>query len=327
MTYPVAYGSDTAAGGDGIYIRAKASGGSQADVYAIFDEMAAQGISISLSNIELARKTQAFANLRRAYAGHSEEYIIDLLMDGISIPDERWKQPMLLADETTVFGMAKRYASDADNLTESVVNGLTYVDLRFGCPRVNTGGVIMIVAEIAPEQLFERQEDPYLHARDPDELPHFLRDTLDPEKVVVVENQEIDIDHATPTGSFGYAPLNWEWTKSIPQVGGKFYRPAVDAPFDEDRQRIWAVETQNPTLSRDFYLVSGMHYKPFVVTDPAIDHFECLIRGEALIRGSTVFGGILIEAEDDYEKVLEKAPQNRIQKPTTTEAPEQQPAE
>lgn len=295
--------------------------GLAADVGAVFQEMMEAGVTISLSNIELARKTQAFAALRRSYAGHSDEYIIDLLMDGISVPEEVWKKPVLLADVSTVFGMSKRYASDGENLTESVVNGVTYVDLRFSCPRVPSGGVIMIVAEIAPEQLFERQKDPYFHARNVDDLPQFLRDTLDPEKVSVVTNEEIDIDHSAPTGTFGYAPLNHQWAKSRPTIGGKFYRPEVDAEFDEDRQRIWAVETANPRLSQDFYLVSGMHYKPFVVTDTAIDPFECLTRGGAMIRGNTVFGGLLVEAEDDYAEVLEEAPLDRIDKPAAAARP------
>lgn len=282
---------------------------------AVFDELAGNGITVSLSNIEMARKTQAFANLRRQYSGHSDEWIINLLMDGISLPQESWKQPMLLADESTVFGMSKRYATDSSNLTESVVNGMTAIDLKLNVPRCPTGGIVMICAEISPEQLFERQKDPYLFASSVDDLPQFLRDTLDPEKVVVVTNDEVDIDHDTPTATFGYAPLNHEWARSIPQVGGKFRRPAVDEAFDEDRQRIWAVETANPVLSEDFYLCTTMHYKPFVVTDLAIDPFEALLRGESMIRGNTVFGGLLVEAEGDYEAVLAQAPTDRIQKP------------
>lgn len=290
------------------------------DLAAAFAELAEAGITVSLSNIELARKTQAFASLRRQYAGHDDAYIIDLLMNAISIPDEQFKQPILLADQTTVVGMSKRYASDGASLTESVVNGLTAVDIRFRVPRVGVGGVVMVVAEISPEQLFERQMDPYLHATTVDEFPQFLRDTLDPEKVVIVKNEEIDIDHDTPDGTFGYAPLNHQWSKSQPNIGGKFLRPAVDEAFDEDRQRIWAVETQNPTLSTDFYLVSNLHLKPFVVTDTAIDPFECLARGEASIQGLTVFGGLLIEAEGDYEAVLAEAPQDRIELPADTTA-------
>lgn len=280
----------------------------------VWAELADNGITVSLSNIELARKTQAFANLRRQYNGHSDEAIIDLLMDGISIPDLAWKQPILLCDETTVFGMSKRYASDGASLTESVVNGMTGIECRFSCPRVPMGGVIMITAEIAPEQLFERQTDPYLLAGTVADIPQFLPDTLDPEKVVVVRNVEIDTSHTAPTTTFGYAPLNHEWAKSVPNVGGKFYRPTVDEAFDEDRQRIWAVETVDPVLSTDFYLVTSMHYKPFVVTDENIDHFEILGRGATSIRGNTVFGGLLVEATSDYAEVMEEAPTDRIDK-------------
>lgn len=279
------------------------------DIYA---ELQDNGITLSLSNIELARRTQAFALLRRQYHGHSDEYIIDLLMDGITVPEQAWRQPILLADRSTVFGMSKRYASDAGNLTESVVNGLTFIDVGFTVPRCPTGGVIMLVAEITPEQLFERQKDPYLHALEVEQLPQFLRDTLDPEKVSVVTNDYVDLDHDTPNATFGYAPLNHEWAHTAPQIGGRFYRPTVDASFDEDRQRIWAVETQNPVLSEDFYLCTTMHQKPFVVTNQ--DPFEAVVRGGAVIRGNTVFGGLLIEANNDYAEISAEAPVERIEK-------------
>lgn len=279
----------------------------------VWAELAENGITVSLSNIEMARKTQAFAELRRQFNGHTDEYIIDLLMDGITVPEQAWEQPILLGDMHTVFGMSKRYATDAANLTESVVNGMTFVEQRFSCPKVPMGGVIMMVVEVTPEQLWERQQDPYLAATTVEQLPQFLRDTLDPEKVVVVKNEEIDLDHDTPTDTFGYAPLNHQWTKSVPRIGGKFYRPAVDAAFDEDRQRIWAVETQNPVLSEDFYLCTTMHQKPFVLTTG--DNFEVLVRGDAAIRGNTVFGGMLIEATNDYAKVAEEQPTDRLTKP------------
>ena len=307
--FPHAAAIHNQADGNFVYMKMTAAAGGFPDVWA---ELQDNGITVSLSNIDMARKTQAFANLRREYSGHSDEYIIDLLMDGITVPEQAWNQPILLGDMSTVFGMSKRYASDAANLTESVVNGITALEQRFSCPRVPMGGVIMMVVEVSPEQLFERQKDPYLHATTVDELPQFLRDTLDPEKVVVVKNEEIDLDHDTPNDTFGYAPLNHQWTRSIPQIGGKFYRPAVDAAFDEDRQRIWAVETQNPVLSQDFYLCTTMHQKPFVMTTG--DNFELLVRGEAAIRGNTVFGGALIEATDDYAEVVEEQPNERIDK-------------
>jgi len=278
----------------------------------IFAEMQENGITVSLANIDLARKTQAFARLREQYKGLSDDHIINLLMDGIHIPDQGMKQPILLADVTTQFGMVKRYASDAANLTESVVNGATVLNVNVRTPRVGVGGVVMIVAEVTPDQLFERQPDPYLHITDVDRLPQYLRDELDPEKVEVVKNEQIDLDHDTPNATFGYAPLNWVWNHHVPSIGGKFYRPAVDSSFDEDRQRLWAVETQNPVLSTDFYVVSGIHLKPFV--DQNSDPFEVVGRGIAAISGNTVFGMNLLEANGAYEEVLAEAPQERIEK-------------
>lgn len=277
----------------------------------VFAELTDQGITVSLSNIELARKTQAFARLRQQYNAH-DDWIINMLMDGISIPEQAFKQPMLLADRRTVFGMAKRYATDSGNLTESVVNGATFLDMSIQVPRIGTGGVVMVVAEITPDQLFERQEDPFLHTVDHETLPQYLRDTLDPEKVDVVKNGRIDTDHATPSATFGYEPMNARWNIDAPRVGGRFYRPVVDGAFDEDRQRIWSVETANPTLSTDFYLCTNMNTKPFVVSNQ--DPFEVVTQGDLYIEGNTVFGGHLVEATDDYEKVLAVAPQERIAK-------------
>jgi hypothetical protein len=242
-----------------------------------------------------------------------EDHIINLLMDAISIPEQAFKQPMLIGDKTTIFGQSKRYATDSGNLTESVVNGMTQIDMSVQLPRVNMGGVIMVVAEITPDQLFERQEDPFLSALTVDDLPQFLRDTLDPEKVDIVKNRRIDTSHATPDGTFAYEPLNARWNYDVPRVGGpKFYRPTVNTSFDEDRQRIWAVETINPTLSTDFYLCTNMHTKPFVVTNQ--DPFEVVSQGEIFIEGNTVFGGHLVEATNDYEEVMAVAPQERIEK-------------
>lgn len=249
VTYPVAASTK----GDLHHVVVKATGATAAVALPeIYAELQGAGVTISLSNLELARKTQAFAKLRAEYSGHTDDYIIDLLMDAITIPDQQLTQPILVGEAATVFGMSKRYASDSGNLTESVVNGATFVDLNIRCPRIGVGGVIMIVCEITPEQLFERQKDPYFHADGVEDFPQYLRDTLDPEKVVVVPNNFVDVDHDTPDATFGYAPLNHEWNYIAPRIGGKFYRPEVDAGFDEDRQRLWAVETQNRFCRRTF---------------------------------------------------------------------------
>lgn len=276
-------------------------------------ELQAAGLTLKLSNIEVAKKTQAFAKLRRQYTGYSDEYIIDMLMSGLSIPNLALSEPLLLADRQTVFGMNKRYSTDSVDLTASVVNGGTFIDLVFRTPRVPTGGVIMILVEAMPEQVWERQQDNFMFIKDQDNYPDFMRDFLDPEKVEIVTNEYMDVDHDTPDATFGYQPLNASWKRHPPNIGGKFYRPQVDDPWVEDRNRIWACETENPTLSEDFYLCTNMHQNVFV--DTVSDPFEAQTRGSVAIVGNTVFGQILLEASDDYDKVMEEAPLDTIDKP------------
>ena len=74
------------------------------------------------------------------------------------------------------------------------------------------------------------------------------------------------------------------------------------------RQRLWALETVNPVLGSDFYLVKNMHMKPFL--DTVSDPFEIAVAGNAVIGGNTVFGGMLVEATNvsNYDKVVAKAP-------------------
>lgn len=278
----------------------------------VFAEMQQNGLQVTLANIDMARKAQAFALMRQQFTGLDDDGIIDLLMQGIQVPDQGWKQPILLSDQSSSFSMVKRFATDAGNLDQGVTNGATMMNVRLRAPRCPTGGVIMVVAEITPEQLWERQRDPYLHLQSVAGLPNALRDELDPEKVAVVKNGQIDNHHTDPDGTFAYAPLNWEWAHPIPAVGGKFYRPLVDGTIDEARQRIWAVETANPVLSEDFYVVKNMHTKPFF--DTATDPFEVAGRGAADIVGNTVFGPRLIEASDDYATVIDEAPIDRIEK-------------
>ena len=309
-------------GGDGVFYVEQGTGPAAAlpNLRVVLPEISIPGgsqeLTVLLSDIDAARKSVWFAKLREQYNGLDDEYIIDMLMQGISVPEQMYKQPMLLAQKETIFGFSKRYASDGANLTESVVNGATVVDLNIRIPRMTTGGIVMIVAECVPDQLFERQQDPLLHLSTVAELPDAMRDELDPEKVDVVYNRYVDTDHDTPDSVFGYEPLNAKWDVKVRRVGGRFLRPEVDAPFDEDRQRIWSSEVQNPTLSSDFYLASDVHIKPFA--DQTQDPFEVVASGQLVIEGNTVFGPALIEASDNYAKVVETVPQQRIQKPPAT---------
>jgi hypothetical protein len=270
--------------------------------------------TMSLADIEQAKKTAAFAKLRSLYDGIDDEYIIDLLMSGIRVPEEAMKQPILLARQQTMIGYRQRFATDAANLDESVTNGFATVDLNIRTPgNMNTGGVIMITAEILPEQLWERKKDYFLYETNPDKLPNFLRDFLDPEKISRVSNDHLDVNHSQPDGTFGYAPLNHEWQRDYVNVGGKYYRPANDA-FDEDRQKIWTVEATDPTLSEDFYLVSSLHKKVFA--DQVADAFEITCISDCEISGNTVFGERLLESDttSDYEAITALVDTARIEK-------------
>lgn len=291
----------------------------QVDFTGITAELQAQGVTLSLSNLELARKAQAFAKLREQFDGFDDDYIIDMLMDGLTIPDQNLKQPILLADQTVRFSQAKRYATDSGNLAESAVSGGTIANLRLRVPRINTGGIVMVIAEVVPEQLFERQRDPWFFAGntrdmgDLVDLPAFLRDFLDPEKVDIVKKGEIDTDHANAAETFGFAPKNWKWNAWGARVGGKFLRPTANTSVDDVRQRIWAVEDVNPVLGANFYEVASMHQKPFLDTE--IDNFEASLVGNAVIDGNTVFGPMLIESGENYDAVMAKADQDRIVQP------------
>jgi hypothetical protein len=281
----------------------------------IFAELTQGGnATMSLADIDQAKKTAAFAKLRSMYDGIDDEHIIDLLMEGIRVPEETMKQPILLAKQQTMIGYNQRYATDAANLDTSVTNGYASVDLNIRTPQMNTGGVIMITAEIVPEQMWERKKDYFLYETNPDNLPNYLRDVLDPEQVSVVKNDHLDVNHSTPNGTFGYAPLNHEWNlRDMVNVGGKYYRPANDA-FDEDRAKIWTVETTDPTLSADFYLVDSLHKKVF--SDQVADSFEITCISDMEITGNTVFGERLLEtdATSDYQAITDLVDTVRIDK-------------
>jgi predicted Rdx family selenoprotein len=212
-----------------------------------------------------------------------------------------------------MIGFNQRYATDGANLDKSATNGMATIDMSFRTPAMNTGGVIMITAEIVPEQLWERKKDYFLYTTDPDTLPNYLRDVLDPEAVAVIKNNHADVNHATPDGTFGYAPLNHEWQRDAVNVGGKYYRPANDA-FDEDRAKIWTAEQTSPSLNEDFYLCSNLHKKVFA--DQVSDSFEITCLSDMQIVGNTVFGAGLQEtdATSDYDTITSQVDSSRIVK-------------
>lgn len=277
---------------------------------AIFAELTGIVGKISLSNIELAKQTAAWAKIREQYSGLSEDHIMDLLLDGIRVPDEALRQPILLAKGQTAFGFNERHATDGASLAKSVTNGVAEVTLNFRTPPMNTGGVIIVTAEIVPEPLFERLQDKFLRITNPSGLPSFVKDFLDPDKVEVVENRFVDVLHGTPAGIFGYAPLNHHWKRALRRIGGKFFRPNPDT-FVEDRLRFWSVEKLNPALTTDFYLVPA-NLPHTVFDDELVDPFEVLTLGSCEIVGNTVFGKVITEDDGNYAAVDAQVDKSRV---------------
>lgn len=278
----------------------------------LFAHLEADSVKVLLSDIETAKTTAWFAQLREQFIGHDDDYIIDLLMQGIQVPEQLWQQPLNIASRHTMFGFSKRYATDGSSLTKSVVNGATAIDLSFTLPRVTTGGVILVTAEFLPDQIFERTQDPLLFCSSVDQLPQLDRDFPDPEKVQEVKNGRIDTDHSTPDGLFGYEPLNAHWMVSSRRAGGRYIRPSVNDPTDEDRMQIWSCEVEDPEFNEDWHLAGTIHTEVF--EDTQEDPVEVVASGSIVIEGNTVFGPALSEADGNYEKVQEKVPSDRIEK-------------
>lgn len=278
----------------------------------IFADLATTGVKISLANIELAKRTQWYAELKKQFEALPESWIIDLLMEGISVPDKMWQQPIKIADKTEVFGIQKRWATDGANLTDAVVNGSAICDLNIVLPRCPTGGIVMVTAEVLPEQLFERARDPLLFITDTTHLPNAMRDDLDPQKVERMSNAEIDTAHTNPNGLFGYRPLNWSWQASNTRIGGKWFKSAASNTFNEERQHFWTVETPAPSLGSDFMIAETFNTLPFVVTNQDVGEVE--LQGTCIIEGNTVFGERLIENDNTYNEVLANVDRTRLTK-------------
>lgn len=297
--------------GTDIGIRAQTTGvaaaGNKPQIYA---ELAQNGITVSLSNLQVARKAQQWAKVRERYEGLSDEYIIENLMDGLSMPDVLMTQPIQLTDVTVPFAQAKRYATDAANLASSAVSGGAFAEFDVNIPRIGVGGIFMLVAEMVPTQLFERQQDPFLNTLSATAFPRALQDSMDPEKVEAVLNKQIDSKHSAPTTQFGFAPLHWKWRSWGPRMGGKFLRPTTDPATDTVRRRFWANEAANPILGRDFYLATTVHTKPFL--DTVNDPFEISIMGTTRIVGNTQFGGPLVESGENYDAILDQVDMTRL---------------
>lgn len=271
----------------------------------IFAEMEDNGITVALANIDQARKLTAFAKLREQREGHTDPHIIENLMAGIPIEDQAWMYPMLIDTQMVAVDQVRRMASDGDNLEEGVANGLVRMSLGANVPENPYGGVIMVMLEAIPKQLFERQADPYFTTVNLDDLPRYDRDFLNPMPVVAVLNKEIDVNHSNPLARFAYARRNWKWMQDVSRVGGDLYAPGADAATDVERRLIYPTDVVDPALNTEFYLSTTLGKTVFL--EPMRDPIRVGVGGTLSIRGLTIIGEVH-ESEANYDAVRAEYP-------------------
>lgn len=275
---------------------------------AIFAEMTGQSIGITLNDIDKARTTQAFAKMRTAYAGNdstgfdNDDTIVAHLMEGLSVPEDAFKRPWLLDSKRVPVGFAERFATDAANLDASVTVGRASAVLSLNVPVQDVSGVIIFTIEVLPERVDERMSDEWFLATHVDHLPNPLRDVQRIEPVDLVLNRRIDARHATPSGLYGYEPMNNKWNRDFTRLGGDFFMSTPGGGWTENRSNIWQTELVNPTFGASHYL-APVPFPHTVFSDTNADAFEFVCRHAVQINGLTQIGDPLAENNDDYAAV------------------------
>lgn len=276
----------------------------------LFAEMAGQTVGTTLADIDKARTTQSFAKLRTAYAGNdatgfdNDDTIVALLMQGIAVPPEDFKRPWLLDSKRVPIGFAERFASDGANLDQSVTLGRASAMLSLNVPAQDVGGIIVFTVEVLPERIDERMSDEYLSYTEFNDLPNALRDVQRVEPVDMVLNRRVDAKHSTPSGLYGYEPMNNVWNRDFTRLGGDFYQPTPAAGFSETRSNIWQTEIVNPAFGTSHYL-APVDFPHDVFADTLGDAYEFTCRHMLTISGITQIGDVLAENNDDYEAIGE----------------------
>lgn len=289
---------------DATAYRASANG----QYWDIFAEMAGQSVSVSLADIDNARKTKAFAKMQAAYAGNdasgfdNDDAIVAMLMQGLPVDPDQFQRPWLLDSRRVPVGFAERFATDAGNLDQSVTQGRASARLSINVPASEFGGVVIYTVEVLPERIDERMSDEWVHLIEPSDMPNALRDVQRIEPVDLVTNRRIDVRHTTPDGLYGYEPMNNKWNRDFTRLGGVFYNSTPGAGFNENRANIWQTEIVDPAFNSGHYLAPA----PFphdVFADQTADAFEAVARHAVSIVGLTQIGDVLAEDNNEYEAV------------------------
>lgn len=274
----------------------------------IFGNFDGDTVTTSLRDIDTARKSQAFAKAAQAYFGgdydgfrQGDTYMAELLQ-GFSVPPEEHRRPWLLANTRVPFGFAQRFATDSGNLDASVSQGVAQAVLNVNLPRQEVGGTILVLVEVLPERVFERQFDNFLHTVETSDLPDAMRDVQRVEPVDMVPNYRVDTAHTDGSALYGWEPMNNIWQRSFTRLGGSFYQPDPAAPTNEARSAIWQAQVVDPVFSQDHFLAP----QPFphdVFADTTADAYEIVLRHSLSIVGSTQFGDVLAENMDVYDDI------------------------
>lgn len=275
----------------------------------VFAEMGGQRVVTSLADIDKARTTQAFAKMRAAYAGNdttgysNDDAIIAELMQGLSVPQEVFKRPWLLDAAVVDFGMIERHATDGASLDQSVTRGMFQQTLSVNLPKQDVGGFIMVVLEVVPHRIYERQGDPALRfnlSNRTAHLPDSLRDVQRPLPVDEVQNWRIDQLHQFPNGLYGFEPMNARWNRDFTRLGGDFYQSNPGSgDFSEARSSLWIPEIIDPAFTADHYLVPSA-FPHDVFSDTTGSAFEFQITHNLTFNGLTQFGDVLVEDNDEW---------------------------
>jgi len=274
----------------------------------VWTEFAGETVTTSLADIDKARTTQAFAKLRTAYAGNdptgfgSDDTILAHLLQGLAVPPDMYKRPALLDSARVPFGFNERFSTEAAELDASVTTGVTQINLSLNVPPAEAGGLIVITLEVLPERLDERQSDEWLYCVEPDHLPNALRDIQNPEPVDMVPNRRIDAKHTSPSGLYGYEPMNNKWQRSFTRLGGAFFQPTPGAPVTEQRSGIWLADVVDPVFTSDHWLAPSP-FPNYVFADTTRPAFELVCRHNVSIVGLTQMGDVLAENNDDWAAV------------------------
>lgn len=262
----------------------------------------------SLAGIDKARTTQAFAKLMSSYRGNStdnfgnEQTLIAHLMQGLSVPPDLLKRPILLDSKRIPFGFAERFASDGASLDQSVTTARASANLVLNVPQTDVGGMVIVTGEVLPERIDERMQDPFWELASPSELPNALRDIQRLEPVDIVKNKRVDMAHTTPDGLYGYEPMNDVWNRAYTRMGGRYYQPDPTTPVNDARMGVWLANLVNPVFNSDHYLAP----KPFphtVFSDTTKDAVDIVVRHACKIVGLTQFGDPMVEDNGDWADV------------------------